>query len=233
MDFVMITTHPPRPPAPHPARRRLGRAAAAIAIAIGSLATIGALALMALFGPTGTLDPGPFPPISTPTAVLVLDPGTVTDTATAAQVLGAPTVGVSATSDGAPVFVGIGRAVEVDRYLSGVATDVVAVGADGSVPIDLDRHPGQALAAPPTEQSFWVVSATSASTADLTWPIQDGTYRVVVMNTDGTPGMTTQVHAAVTVPHMFDFALGALVGGLLLTGAGVAVLVAARRRPTS
>ncbi|MDN5747379.1 MAG: hypothetical protein L0H64_02440 [Pseudonocardia sp.] len=168
----MITTHPYRPPARHPARRRLGRTTAA-------------------------------------------------------------TAQVSATSDGTPAFVGIGQAVDVDRYLSGVATDVVAVGADGSVPTGLDRHPGQTLAAPPTEQTSWAVSATSASTAEVTWPVQDGTYRIVVMNADGTPGMTTQVHAAVTVPRMFGFAIGALVGGLLLTGAGVAVLVAARRRPTA
>lgn len=229
----MITTHLPRRPAHHPARRLLGRTAAAIAVVIGSLATLGALALMVLFGPSGTLDPGAFPPISTPTAALVVDPGTVTDTAGAARVLGAPTVRVSATSDGTPAFVGIGRAVDVDRYLSGVATDVVAVGADGSVPTGLDRHPGQRIAAPPTEQTFWAVSATSASTAEVTWPIQDGTYRIVVMNADGTPGMTTQIQAAVTVPNMFGFALGALVGGLLLTGAGVAVLVVARRRPTA
>ncbi|MHA6783129.1 hypothetical protein ACVGOW_19340 [Pseudonocardia saturnea] len=229
----MITTHPYRPPARHPAGRRFGRAAAAIAVAIGSLATLGALALLVLFGPSGTLDPGAFPPISTPTAALVVDPGTVTDTSAAAQVLGEPTVRVSATYDGTPVFVGIGRAVDVDRYLSGVASDMVAVGADGSVPTGLDRHPGQKIAAPPTEQTFWAASTTSAATAEVTWPIQDGTYRIVVMNADGTPGLTTQVHAAVTVPNMFSFSLGLLFGGLLLTGAGVAVLVAARRRPTA
>lgn len=229
----MITTHPYRPPARHPAGRRFGRAAAAIAVAIGSLTTLGALALLVLFGPSGTLDPGAFPPISTPTAAVVVDPGTVTDSAGVARVLGEPTVRVSATADGTPVFVGIGRAVDVDRYLNGVATDVVAVGADGSVPTGLDRQPGQALAAPPTAQTFWAVSATSATIADLTWRIQDGTYRIVVMNADGTPGLTTQVHAAVTVPNMFGFSLGLLFGGLLLTGAVVAVLVAARRRPTA
>jgi hypothetical protein len=149
-------------------------------------------------------------------------------------VLGAPKVRISATSTSTPVFVGIGPATDVDRYLSGVATDELTAGADGSVPLRLDRQPGRRAAAPPTEQSFWITSATSTSTADLTWPIQDGTYRIVVMNADGTPGMTTQVHAAVTVPHMFDFSLGALFGGLLLTGGGIAALVAAnRRRPTA
>jgi hypothetical protein len=228
----MITTHPPLRPGRHPARRRLARAAAAIAVVIGGLTTAGALVLMVLFGPSGTLDPGALPLIATPTAALVLDPGTVTDTAGAARVLGAPTVRISATSDGVPVFVGIGRVADVDRYLNGVATDELAA-FDGSVPRGLDRRPSEALAAPPTDQSFWITSATSASTADLIWAIQDGTYRIVVMHADGTPGVTTQLHAAVTVPHMFDFAIGALVGGLLLIGGGVTVLVIARRRTTS
>lgn len=82
-------------------------------------------------------------------------------------------------------------------------------------------------------QGFWVASATGPSAADLTWRVQDGQYRIVIMNADGSPAMTTHAQASVELPNVFAISLGAVLVGLMMSGAGVAALVAVNRRRTT
>jgi hypothetical protein len=213
----------------HTTRRLLGSTAGAIIVVIGSLTAVSALALLVLFGSTGTLST-PAVPVATSTSALVADVAHSRGTADVSRVIGPPTVHVAASADGSPIFVGIGRAADVDRYLAGVATDEVSAFADRSGPVGLARHPGSAAATPPGQQGFWVASATSPSFADVSWRVQDGDYRVVVMHVDGTPGVTTQVRAEINTPNMFGLSLAVLAGGLLATTGGIALIVAANRR---
>lgn len=222
----MSTTIDRRPA--HRARRAVGNLVGVVVAVVGILTALGAVALLVLFGTSSTLSSGTHR-FATPTAVLVADAGSVTETAAAARVIGTPTVRVSVTAGHGPVFVGIGHAADVDHYLAGVATTEVAGYGDWSQRLTATPRPGQAIAGAPARQGFWVASATGPSAADLTWRPQDGRYRIVVMNVDGSPGVTADAHASVQLPNAFDISLAALLVGLLMSGAGVAALVAVNR----
>ena len=152
----------------------------------------------------------------------------------AAETVGDARLQVSATeAGGKPVFVGVARAADVDRYLAGVATDRVTDVDVLPFGIDRQRRAGRAAAfGTPGTQRFWVAHAGSAEdgTARLDWKVRDGRYRVVVMNADGTPGVATRSELAVEVPHGTAIGVGVLVAGMLLGGLGLAGLAFGLRR---
>ncbi len=78
-----------------------------------------------------------------------------------------------------PVFVGIGEAAQVDRYLEGVESDVVDDLSPGGHP-EYARRAGDAPSAPPADQTFWAASASGSGEQTLEWEPEDGDWRVVV-----------------------------------------------------
>ena len=62
------------------------------------------------------------------------------------------------------MFVGIGRAADVDRYLDGAATDEVtdfnAAPFSASFGIERERHAGSATPAAPGTQAFWLARSS-------------------------------------------------------------------------
>jgi hypothetical protein len=173
--------------------------------------------LLAIFGGDGTVASGTQPVDSSRTALV----WSVEDLADLRE-LGDPRLEVSASDP--EVFVGIGRAADVDRYLSGVAFDEVT---DFEVdPFELERQarPGARQAAPPTGETLWVAQGTG--TAPLDWKIREGDYSLVLMNADGTPGVDTGVEVKLAFPHVAAIAWGLLGLGALL---GVGGLVAYMR----
>jgi hypothetical protein len=91
---------------------------------------------------------------------------------------------------------------------------------------------GSVAPAAPGTQSFWVAQSSGTSAA-VDWKARDGDHRVVVMNADGTPGVGTNGEVSITMAHMTPIAIGALIIGLLMAGAGVAVMARAVRAPAS
>jgi Domain of unknown function (DUF4389) len=138
------------------------------------------------------------------------------------------TVRIRSESDRS-VFVGIGPAAEVDRYLEGVEQDVVT---------DLDRrHPsysrraGVAPPGPPDDQTFWVTSATGSGEQTLEWEAQDGDWRVVVMNEDATRGVSSDLSIGAELDSVLWIGLGLLgFGALFAAGSALAITAALRRR---
>jgi hypothetical protein len=93
------------------------------------------------------------------------------------------TVRIQGRSDD-PVFLGIGPDSDVERYLDGVAHEVVHdIGHDDDD--EDDRRPGGAPATPPGEQTFWAASAQGTGEVNLDWDPENGRWAVVVMNADG------------------------------------------------
>ena len=133
------------------------------------------------------------------------------------------------TDSSTPVFVGIGRAVSVDRYLAGVQREV-ASGFDANRS-DFRVEGGAAPGAPPTAQSFWAAKAVGSGVQLLTWKPASGNWRIVLMNADGSRGVRADLAIGARFPHLVWIAVGVLAGGtvLLLLG-GVGLYLALRRQ---
>jgi hypothetical protein len=91
------------------------------------------------------------------------------------------------------------------------------------------REPGALAPSAPTDRHFWARSVSGTGTQTLVWPVHEGDWRVVVMNSDGTRGVRAGVRVAAKSDLLLWVGVGvAGFGGLLAIGAG-ALLVHARR----
>lgn len=233
----MSTTAPTGPasaPEAAPPKRSTGQVVAivlgAIAAAIGVVIALGGGALWAAFGSDGVLSTNRGT-LSTPTSALISEAATINDTAGASDVLGDTSIRMSArAAAGRPVFVGVGPARAVERYLSGAAVDEVTDFDVDPFRVQRNRLTGTATPAAPGTRSFWVARG-SGSRANVDWKVRDGDYRVVVMNADGARGVATRASVAIKVPYLPGVAIGALIGGLVLIGAGVAAIGLGAQRP--
>ena len=126
---------------------------------------------------------------------------------------------------GAPVFVGIGRERDVDRYLANVGHAEIA---------DIDLHPfrvtyrpqpGGAPSTPPGAQRFWVASAQGPGVQRLQWDLESGQWSVVVMNRDGSRGVGVDASVGAKSDWVLPVGLGLLGGFALLAILGAVMLV--------
>ena len=200
-------------------------------LVIGALAAIGGGALMALFGSNNTLSSGA-QNVSTPTRALVSPAGSIQGASGAQTALGSVRLRITATPAGAGhnLFLGIGPAGAVERYLSGVSYDVATDVSVTPFHLTLARHPGTATPPPPGSQSFWVAQA-SGSHPTLTWTVTSGSYRVVVMNTDAAAPVAFAGGLDLTIPHSFAIGMGLLIGGIVLILIAIALIVIGVRTP--
>jgi len=127
--------------------------------------------------------------------------------------------------DGTELFVGIGPNDSVEAYLSGIARDEVnEVTAGGTV--RYENIPGEQQAAPPTDQTFWVVSASGSGTQAIEWEVAEGQWAVVLMNADGSPGFLADVTVGVRSEILLAIGVSMLAIGGVLLAAAVAVILA-------
>lgn len=132
---------------------------------------------------------------------------------------------VTATRPGTPVFAAIGPASAVSRYLSGVSyASVTALGDH-----DVVQHPGSLVPAPPSAAFDWAAQVRGAGSQTLRWSARSGDWMVLVMNADGSAGVTIRTDIGITSPVLPWLAAELLAAGLLggLTGA-VLVLIPLR-----
>jgi hypothetical protein len=156
----------------------------------------------------------------------------VTDVAEVADVVGDPRIrltALKAAGDGG-VFMGIGPADEIDRYLASVPIDEVT---DFDIdPFKFERKPraGTRRPEPPAGQTFWVAKGTGRDAATLRWKVRDGDYRLVLMNADGSRGVNIDGDIGLTLAHVSRLGWGLVAGGALLLLGGVALIMLALRR---
>jgi hypothetical protein len=138
---------------------------------------------------------------------------------------------VATRDDRGPLFVGIGPSDAVARYLGGVAHDEVT---------DVDYHPfryrtratpGEARAAPPDAQPFWIASSSGAGTRTLTWDVRSGRWSLVVMRGDGTAGFAADVQLGADADWVVWVGVVLLAAGLLVGAGAAALIVAGARGP--
>jgi hypothetical protein len=151
------------------------------------------------------------------------------------DLLGSVRVSVDSTT-ATPIFVGIARTDDVAAYLGGVARDEIDDTELGLFGVVYTAKPGGAPAAPPTAQSFWVASAAGHGAQSVTWSVQPGDWTVVVMNADGSAGVSADGTAGVTLPIVHMAITATLVTGGAFLLVGLALMVGARvgrRQPSA
>ena len=131
------------------------------------------------------------------------------------------------------VFVGVGRTEDVRDYLRDVGHTVVEDVGDGPFGADYREVSGDRRAMPPANAGIWTASASGAGEQTLDWQIDDGDWSVVVMNADGSPGVTAEVEAGARLPWLDEAGWIALGVAMLLGAGAVALLIAAFRRPST
>jgi hypothetical protein len=128
-------------------------------------------------------------------------------------------VKITAAADEAPVFVGIARTHDVSAYLAGVAHATVK-DMDGDASYDVQE--GRAPSTPPSQADIWVAKSSGSGTQQVVWQVQNGDWTVVVMNADGSRGVTAEVAAGATLPSL-DWLAPTL---LAVAAAGLIVAIA-------
>jgi hypothetical protein len=134
---------------------------------------------------------------------------------------------VTVSSD-QPIFVGIARTVDIQRYLDGVSY--------ASLP-DMIRNnnhiragAGDAPYAPPTDQTFWVASSSGPGSQSVTWPITDGAWSIAVMNADGSKGLAFEGDVGAEAPVLRPIAIGLLIAGGVVFLIAIALITGAISR---
>ena len=129
------------------------------------------------------------------------------------------------------LFIGIGPAADVARYLGNVGhANVQDVEFD---PFRVTYLPieGGAPDGPPADRGFWAASASGVGTQTLTWKVRDGDWSIVLMNADGSRGIAADVDVGAKISFLLWVAIGVLIGGLLVTAGSTALIVLAARTP--
>lgn len=126
--------------------------------------------------------------------------------------------------DSAPVFVAVASNADVASYLAGVGHDrVVELGTDAT-PV-YERVPGDATAVPPLEESFWVAQKSGPGEQRLDWAPGPGSWALVIMNPDGTMGVSTDASVAVAPGVIAPLLTGMVIAGALLTISAVWLVI--------
>ena len=201
-------------------------AAGAVLTAVGGILAVGGGTVVAVTGTDGTLSSGHSTIASTTTALVTeesdIDEGGIGFVAD-------PSIEIAVRGSDQPVFVGVGPADAVDRYLAGAAVETVTDFEVRPFELTTTVRDGSARLDSPLDQSFWVAEADGRSAATTSWRIRDGSYRVVVMNADGSPGIEVDGQFGVSVPRLTAIAGTALAGGLVLIVTGIVIVIAGAR----
>lgn len=134
--------------------------------------------------------------------------------------------------DGKPVFVGIARTRDAERYLRDVRHDLLT---------DIDYDPfdaqyrevgGSGSPGAPGAERFWAASAQGSGTQTLTWDVEHGDWSAAVMNADASRGVDVELSAGAEVPFLEPAGWGALIAGLVAFAfAAVLTFVGLRAQP--
>jgi hypothetical protein len=128
------------------------------------------------------------------------------------------------------IFVGIAHTSDVDAYVDGVAHDEVTDIHWTNDRVRYRRVAGDRAALPPPgDQDIWVASDEGAGRQTVTWDVQGGNWSIVVMNADGSQGVTADVGIGVKVKVLPWIILGIGIAALIFLGIAIGLIVWATR----
>jgi hypothetical protein len=145
-----------------------------------------------------------------------------------------PTLHVKVRSTaGTPVFAGVARNFDTESYLKGIAyTELVKVEYPIALSTQDVKGEGGPLAAPDS-LDWWVAKASGAGTQELSWPIADGPYSVVIMSADGKTAPDVQADLGIEIPNAFLTSLIVFAIGLVLLALGIFLILFRGRRTST
>ncbi len=124
-----------------------------------------------------------------------------------------------------PLFVGIAPQADVQRYLQGVPHAEVTEVRYRPFQATYRVVAGTSAPGRPASQRFWTESASGSGVQRITWTIRSGDWMVVVMNADGSAGVSAQVQAGFRTGLLAPIAVGVLTAGLVLLVVGIPLLL--------
>jgi hypothetical protein len=130
-----------------------------------------------------------------------------------------------------PIFLGIGPDAAVAAYLRGVGQDEVTDWGDRK--IEYDRTPGGPPRTRPGSRHFWVAQASGRGTQELVWDADFGRWSAVVMNADGSRGVSVEADAGIKIGWLIWVGLGLFLIGVIVDGAAIALMLMIIRRAES
>ena len=134
--------------------------------------------------------------------------------------------------DGKPLFVGIARTTDVERYLAGVPHTTVSDVEVTPFGADYERHGGNRHPVSPEHAGIWQASSYGDGKRTIEWKIDDGDYSIVVMNADGSLGVDADVSAGANIPFLDELGWSAIGSGAfaLILGLGLIALAVRKTR---
>ena len=118
-----------------------------------------------------------------------------------------------------PVFVGIAPTRDVNAYLDQVQHDEITDLDFDPFTLDRSRRAGEGRPALPAAQTFWAASSTDGRPLD--WRVREGEWSVVMMNADGSPGVSVGAERRVDADAPF---IRDLAWWLTIPGAGLGLI---------
>ena len=133
------------------------------------------------------------------------------------------------------LFMGIAPADAVAGYLDGVDHDEITkwdTMQDDIEYVVYTRTEGATDPAAPGTEDFWVASVSGSGEQALDWTVQSGEWALVIMNADGSPGVSADVRFGVkTLSALFPIGLASLVVGLVALIGGGRMVTSLPARP--
>jgi hypothetical protein len=131
-----------------------------------------------------------------------------------------------------PVFVGVARTADVDRYLAGSAHSELTDLSFDPFRADYRAHDGDATPLAPASRDIWTASVHGSGPQTLTWKVRQGGWSIVVMNADGSRGVDAGVSVGADVPILGPLGWGLVGGGVLLALIAAGLVVVGVRSPS-
>ncbi len=132
-------------------------------------------------------------------------------------------VRLRATSDQGSIFVGVARTRHVESYLNGVSIATVP-DLFGYEARHLPAGNGGAPSTEPGDQIFWLASSEGTNRQSIRWPLTNGSWRLVVMNSDGSAGVAFEGDIGAEVPPLGAIGIGLLIAGGVLSAVAIALI---------
>ncbi len=124
------------------------------------------------------------------------------------------------------VFLGVGREADVDAYLGSAAYDQVRE-IRPSESVQYRSFPGTSSIEPPVDQDFWVAAAAGSGPLDVVWDVSEGSWVVVLMNADGSPGVVADVAVGAKSAILLPIGIALLAIGFVLFVIALVIIVLA------